>query len=124
MKISKRMALASGAVALSVLGSTAGLACSASGAAACDQGCDMDNIPVKYSDWMKIVINADQNPTIVLLCIDGTGVMTTSRDQSAAAAQLDPALNAWCKTQVGSKFSQTGNYNDEPQPTAAQLGAS
>lgn len=82
---------------------------------------DLTNIPVKYPDWIRVVLNVDQQPTITLMCSAGTGIMTTSRDNSSAAARLDPALDKWCATQVGSLFSQTGHYADMKQPTAADM---
>lgn len=80
---------------------------------------DLTNIPVKYPDWIRVVLNVDQQPTVTLMCVAGQGVSTTSRDNSSAAMRLVPGLNPWCKTQIGSRFSVTGNYADMQQPTTS-----
>jgi hypothetical protein len=81
----------------------------------CNQHCDLTNIGSKYPDYYNLFMNVDGQPTIGMMCIGGAGIMTTSRDQSAAAARLVPEWDAFCKTQIGSRFSVTGNQDDEPR---------
>jgi len=87
------------------------LSCSASSG---NQQSDLNNIHPKYPDYVKMIMNVDQHPTAVMECIDGQGIITTSRDNSAAALQLVNEWNPFCRTQIGSKFSITGNESDEP----------
>jgi hypothetical protein len=81
----------------------------------CNQNCDLQNLGNKYPDYANLFMNVDGHPTISMLCIGGAGIMTTSRDNSAAAARLVPEWDAFCKTQIGSRYSVTGNQDDEPR---------
>lgn len=80
-----------------------------------NQHADLQNIGSHYPDYYQLLMNVDGQPTIGIMCFGGVAIMTTSRDQSAAAAQPLPGLDAFCKTQIGSKFSRTGQAADEPR---------
>jgi hypothetical protein len=81
----------------------------------CNQNCDLNNIGSKYPDYFNLFMDADKMPTIGMMCVGGAGIMVTSRDNSPAAARPMPEWDAFCKTQIGSRFSVTGNQDDEPR---------
>lgn len=118
MRFSPKTIAVSAAIAAGAVGGTGVIAsCGASNAPAsggCNQNCDLNNQSIVYPDWYKIVMNVDGQPTAGLSCYAGVGWITTSRDQSAASLQLLPSLNAFCATQIGSRYSITGNQDDEP----------
>lgn len=116
MKINlKKIALTASAVVV-----TAAISVACSGglggnkANGCDQNCDLNNIQQQYPDYYRMYMNVDKLPTIGFGCYHGVAVITTSRDNSAAAAQLAPSQNAFCVTQMHSRFSVTGQSSDEP----------
>ena len=108
-------ALAGAATTLAIVACTAAAVDSNPNSGGCNQSCDLNNVGSKYPDYANLFLNVDRNPTIMMLCIGGAGIMTTSRDNSAASARLVPEWDAFCKTQIGSRFSVTGNQNDEPR---------
>jgi hypothetical protein len=113
--------LGGAATALAIVGCTAaGMSyASTSGGSpnsgGCNESCDLQNLGNKYPDYANLFMNVNGHPTIAMLCIGGAGIMTTSRDNSAAAARLVPEWDAFCKTQIGSRYSVTGNQDDEPR---------
>lgn len=122
MKINGKVwtAVASSAATLAIVACTAASTASGSSGTAvqrggCDQNCDLQNMPAQYPDWYQLIMNVSGEPTVGIMCVGGGGIMTTSRDNSAAAAQVFPTINDFCKTQIGSRYSVTGNVNDEPR---------
>jgi hypothetical protein len=105
----------SGAAASSGAGTSASSGCGSGNCGGGNQNADLQNIGSHYPDYYQLLMNVDGQPTIGILCFGGVAIMTTSRDQSAAAAQPLPGLDAFCKTQIGSKFSRTGQAADEPR---------
>ena len=82
------------------------------GVAACGSGNpqldDLQNVPPSYPNYASTFINVSGFPNITMLCIDGAGFATTTRDNSAAAAQLIPEWDAFCKAQEGKQATQGG----------------
>jgi len=110
--------LGGAATALAIVACTAaGTSSSASNGTSqsngCNQNCDLNGMPTNYPDYYRLYMNVDGQPSIGFGCYHGVAIVTTSRDQSAAAAQLAPSQNAFCQTQMGSKFSRTGQASDE-----------
>jgi hypothetical protein len=60
---------------------------------------DLKGVPITDPDKVRMVANVNLHPTMVALCIEGAGFISTSRDASAAALQPVPswdAPNGWC----------------------------
>lgn len=117
-------ALGGAAAALAIVACTAAASTSGGGSPPASTGGnsgggnqhqDLQNIGSHYPDYYQLLMNVDGEPTIGIMCFGGAAIMTTSRDQSAAAAQPLPDLDAFCATQIGSRFSVTGQAADEPR---------
>ena len=108
-------ALAGAAATLAIVACTAAASDSNPNSGGGSPNSNLQNIGNKYPDYYQDLMNVQGQPTIGIMCFGGVAIMTTSRDQSAAAAQPLPGLNAFCRTQIGSRFSVTGNQDDEPR---------
>ena len=74
------------------------------------QNDDLNNLNPQYPNYAALYINVDGHPNIVMLCVQGVGIMTTTR-QYGSAAQLVPQWNAFCETQIGKKATQLSGQN-------------
>jgi len=74
------------------------------------QNDDLNNINPNYPNYAALYINVDGHPNIMMLCIQGVGIMTTTREYGSAA-QLVPQWNAFCETQIGKKATQLAGQN-------------
>src|SRR5579859_1089010 len=82
-----------GAIAAGVIVSACG-----SGAPQLD---DLQNVNPSYPNWAAIYLSPDNFPNVVEECINGAGFALTTRDNSAAAAQLVPQWSTFCASQEG-----------------------
>lgn len=61
---------------------------------------DLEGVPVTDPDKSRLVVNVDEFPNVIALCIEGAGFAATTRDASAAALQHIPEWDAsnggWC----------------------------
>lgn len=93
----------------------AGAASAAVAASAIIAGCaagtpqldDLNNSPSVYPNYSSTILNVDQMPNIGMICYDGAGFATTSRD-AAGAIQLVPEWNSFCEKQIGKQATQHG----------------
>lgn len=99
-------------IAASAGAAVAGVIVTLSLVSACGSGSpqtdDLKNIPDVYPNYAVTVLSPDNFPNYVMSCFKGVGVMLTTRDNSAAAAQLVPAWNSFCQSQEGKQASQDG----------------
>jgi hypothetical protein len=59
---------------------------------------DQKDVAQANPDYVLTYLNVDNFPNITIMCINGVGIMTISRDYNSA--QLVPNWNAFCKTQI------------------------
>jgi len=108
MKLSvPRYRRASAIVVGAVVGSIASLAiagCLGFGNPTTD---DLQNSPNFYPNWSGTVLNVDSFPNITMICYDGAGFATTTRD-AAGAIMLVPEWDAFCAKQIGKNATQNG----------------
>lgn len=96
----------------------AGIASSGIAAAAIIAGCgsgtpqldDLNNSPTVYPNYSSTVLNVDQMPNVGMLCFEGAGFATTSRDAAGAILYI-PAWSgpgSFCARQIGKQATQGG----------------
>jgi hypothetical protein len=68
---------------------------------------DLKNSPVIYPNFSATLLNVSGFPNITMLCYDGAGFATTTRD-AAGAITLVPQWSAFCARQVGKQATQGG----------------
>lgn len=57
---------------------------------------DLENVPPTEPEKVRLVVNVNDYPNIVLMCVEGVGFITTTRD-GQSALQESPGLTAkWC----------------------------
>jgi len=71
---------------------------------------DLKGINPQYPNYAALYVNVDGHPNVMMLCIQGVGIMTTTREYGSAA-QLVPQWNAFCETQIGKKATQLAGQN-------------
>lgn len=75
----------------------AGVAAAATLTAGCsNQLNDLGGVPQEHPDYSVTYLNAKNFPNITLVCIDGPGFATTTRDYDSATAV--PQWDALCKS--------------------------
>lgn len=60
---------------------------------------DLENVTVTEPDKTRLVVNVDEYPNAVAICIEGAGFITTTRDPRHRPLQPVPAWdapNGWC----------------------------
>lgn len=91
---------------------TAGVIATLSLVSACGSGTpqydDLQNVPPSYPNYAATFLNVDGFPNITMLCIDGQGFATTTRDDSNAAMEPISAWNGFCAKQIGKRATQDG----------------
>jgi hypothetical protein len=60
-------------------------------AASCEATRDLEGVRAVDPDSAIIIRNADQFPNLSILCVDGTGIFTTTRDAAVTVVE-DAAL--------------------------------
>jgi len=58
---------------------------------------DLGGVPQKHPDFTMTYLNVTGFPNVTMLCIDGAGFATTTRDNNAAIQPV-PEWDAFCKT--------------------------
>ncbi len=77
------------------------------GAGACSRGGfrDLNNVPAQDPDKAILINNVDGYPNVVILCVGGVALTTTTRGSSQAAlqhiAELDHLCPGYVKPAVG-----------------------
>lgn len=99
-------------VAAMAASAAAGVIMTLSGVSACGAGHpqlnDLQNVNPSYPNYAGLYMNVDNFPNIVMLCINGAGFATTTRDNSASAAFLVPEWDKFCAAQIGKQATQGG----------------
>jgi hypothetical protein len=99
-------------VAAMAASAAAGVIMTLSGVSACGSGNpqldDLQNVSPSYPNYAANYMNVSGFPNITMLCINGAGFATTTRDNSASAAFLVPEWDAFCKQQIGRQATQGG----------------
>jgi hypothetical protein len=68
---------------------------------------DLNNSPNVYPNYSSTILNVDNMPNIGMICYDGAGFATTTRD-AAGAIRLVPEWDKFCASQEGKKATQHG----------------
>jgi hypothetical protein len=68
---------------------------------------DLQNVPPSYPNYVANLINVSGFPNVTMLCYDGAGFATTTRD-AAGAVTLVPEWSAFCEKQIGKQATQGG----------------
>ena len=56
---------------------------------------DLKNVPITEPDKARLVVNVDTYPNLVILCVEGVGFVTTTRNDRPL--QESPGLTEkWC----------------------------
>jgi len=103
MKLNKRDLTWAGAFSGAVAATAIITAC----AAGTPQLDDLKNSPPVYPNFSSTVVNVDNFPNISVLCFNGAGFATTTRD-AAGALILVPEWDDFCKAQIGKQATQGG----------------
>lgn len=56
-------------------------------AASCEATRDLEGVDAVDPDSAIIIRNADQFPNVSILCVDGTGIFTTTRDAAVTVVE-------------------------------------
>lgn len=79
--------------------------------AACSAGSpqldDLQNSPSIYPNYSSTLLNASGFPNVAILCFQGAGFATTTRE-AAGALTLVPEWDQFCKAQEGKQATQHG----------------
>jgi hypothetical protein len=68
---------------------------------------DLNNSPSVYPNFSSTILNVSGMPNIGMICYDGAGFATTTRD-AAGAVQLVPEWDKFCASQIGKQATQNG----------------
>lgn len=68
---------------------------------------DLNNVPPSYPNYVMTGLNVDGFPNVTMICINGAGFATTTRD-AAGAITLVPEWDKFCASQEGKQATQNG----------------
>ena len=68
---------------------------------------DLQNSPDIYPNYSSTILNVDKYPNIAIICYQGAGFATTTRD-AAGAIVLVPEWDHFCAQQIGKQATQNG----------------